>query len=51
MDRSYWIPAGRAGIEDYPKLADLLRGAGLTERQVEKVCWRNMARVFEGVLG
>ena len=24
--------------------------AGLTERQVEKVCWRNMARVFQEVL-
>ena len=44
------MPAGLSGIEDYPSLADLFRGAGLTERQVEKVCWRNMARVFQEVL-
>jgi microsomal dipeptidase-like Zn-dependent dipeptidase len=38
------------GIESYPRLADALRQAGLTPRQVEKVCWRNMARVFSDVL-
>ncbi len=43
-------PAGVTGIESYPGIVDVLREAGLTAPQVEKVCWRNMARVFGEVL-
>jgi microsomal dipeptidase-like Zn-dependent dipeptidase len=38
------------GVESYPLIPDLLFRAGLTERQVEKVCWANMARVYGEVL-
>jgi membrane dipeptidase len=44
------LPLGMTGVESYPLIPDLLARAGLTERQVEKVCWRNMARVFADVL-
>lgn len=44
------MPAGIEGVQSYPYIADILRGAGLTERQVELVCWGNMARVFGEVL-
>ncbi len=40
------LPAGIESVADYPKMATLLLRAGLSERQVEKVCWRNFARVF-----
>ncbi len=44
------LPTGVTGVESYPGLADALLEAGLSESQVEKVCWRNMARVFGEVL-
>jgi membrane dipeptidase len=44
------LPSGMTGVESYPALASFLVRAGLTERQVEKVCWGNMARVFIDVL-
>jgi membrane dipeptidase len=44
------MPAGITGVESYPCLAESLAAAGLTEAQVEKACWRNMARVFQEVL-
>jgi membrane dipeptidase len=44
------LPAGMTGVESYPSIPGLLDRAGLTERQVEKVCWSNMARVFADVL-
>jgi membrane dipeptidase len=50
LDGIWFLPEGMTGIESYPRLADALRQAGLTPRQVEKVCWRNMARVFTDVL-
>ncbi len=43
-------PVGIAGIADYVKIPDLLLQAGLNERQVEKVCYRNFLRVFTEVL-
>ncbi len=43
-------PLGIDGIADYVKLPDLLLKAGLTERQVEKVCYGNFLRVFSEVL-
>ena len=44
------LPSGMAGVESYPLIPALLVGAGLTERQADKVCWGNMARVFADVL-
>jgi len=45
------IPSGLDGVADYPKIALLLAEAGLSQRQVEKVCYGNLARVFRAVLG
>jgi len=42
------LPEGIDGVHDYPRLVAALRGAGLTEAQLEKVCYRNLARVFIG---
>jgi membrane dipeptidase len=50
LDGITFMPAGLTGVESYGLVADSLRDAGLTERQVEKICWGNMARVFEEVL-
>jgi membrane dipeptidase len=50
LDGIHALPLGMAGVESYPLISALLADAGLSERQVEKVCWRNMARVFEEVL-
>lgn len=44
------MPDGITGAESYPAIAELLLAAGLTADQVEKVCWRNMARVYSEVL-
>lgn len=51
LDGILTMPAGLTGAESYPAIADLLLAAGLTADQVEKVCWRNMARVYSEVLG
>ncbi|MBM3146809.1 MAG: membrane dipeptidase [Actinobacteria bacterium] len=42
------LPAGVDGVQDYPRIVAALLAAGLTEAQVEKVCWGNFARVFAG---
>ncbi len=44
------LPAGFAGAVDYPRISRLLRRAGLKPAQVDKVCYGNLARVFEEVL-
>jgi membrane dipeptidase len=44
------MPAGMTGIESYPLIVEALARTGLSEAQIEKVCWRNMARVFTDVL-
>lgn len=51
LDGITTMPTGITGAESYPAIADLLATAGLTARQVEQVCWRNMARVYAEVLG
>ena len=51
LDGISFMPAGINGVEDYPLIPEALAAAGLTEAQIEKVCWRNMARVFGAVLG
>jgi membrane dipeptidase len=50
LDGMTFMPAGLTGAESYGLIADSLRHAGLSQRQVEKVCWGNMARVFQEVL-
>ena len=45
------LPAGFAGVQDYPRIEDLLRQSGLPERQIEKICYGNFLRVLEEVLG
>ena len=44
------LPKEIDGIADYPRIADNLQQAGLTTRQVEKVCYLNFMRVFSEVL-
>jgi membrane dipeptidase len=51
LDGITTMPVGITGAESYPTIADLLSVGGLTAAQVEKVCWRNMARVYGEVLG
>jgi microsomal dipeptidase-like Zn-dependent dipeptidase len=51
LDGITTMPVGITGAESYPAIADLLSEAGLSARQVEKVCWKNMARVYAEVLG
>jgi len=43
-------PQGIGGVADYGRLGACLRAAGLNERQIEKICWRNLLRVFREVL-
>ncbi|MFH0916544.1 MAG: dipeptidase [bacterium] len=43
-------PVGMDGVADYPKIAELLIGAGLASAQVEKFCHRNLVRVFRAVM-
>jgi membrane dipeptidase len=50
LDGVEFMPTGVDGIQSYPAMSDALLTAGLSEAQVEKVCWRNMARVFQDVL-
>jgi membrane dipeptidase len=44
-------PDGIDSVADYVKLVPLFREAGLSERQIDKVCHANFLRVFEEVLG
>jgi membrane dipeptidase len=45
------LPAGLDGVADYPRIAELLAGAGLAPARVAKICHGNLARVFKEVLG
>ena len=51
LDGISFMPEDIHGVEDYPLIPEALAATGLTETQIEKVCWRNMARVFGEVLG
>lgn len=51
LDGITTMPVGITGAESYPAIAELLSEAGLSVGQVEKVCWRNMARVYADALG
>ena len=50
LDGIMLTPAGIETVADYAKLPGLLRSVGLDDRQVEKVCYGNFARVFDDVL-
>jgi membrane dipeptidase len=50
LDGITYTPDGIAGSQSYPAIPDALAAAGLTPRQIEKVCYGNMARVFADVL-
>ena len=41
------LPAGLDGVGDYPRIAQLLKAAGLRPAQIDKVCWGNFARLFK----
>jgi membrane dipeptidase len=51
LDGVDYLPDGFVGVEDYPRIEGLLRQAGLSDRQVEKVCYGNFLRLFGEVLG
>jgi membrane dipeptidase len=44
------LPVGIETVADYPKLVPLFRAAGLSDRQIDKVCHGNFLRVFTEVL-
>jgi len=50
LDGITQTPDGIEGVADYPSVMPLMRNAGLSERQIEKVCYRNFARVFVEIL-
>ncbi len=45
------LPQDFAGVEDYPRVVELLMAAGFTPERIEKVCYRNLARVFRETVG
>jgi membrane dipeptidase len=51
LDGIPYLPEGMNGVEDLPRFVPILRDAGLSEAQIEKVCHRNFVRVFSEVLG
>ena len=50
LDGITQTPEGIESVADYRALVPLLREAGLNERQIDKVCYRNFVRVFDDVL-
>jgi membrane dipeptidase len=50
LDGIVHTPEGVNGVEEYPAIPKLLRRAGLSETQVEKICYRNLLRIFSEVL-
>ena len=50
LDGIEQTPAGIDTVADVAKLVPLLYRAGLTDRQVEKICYRNFLRAFADVL-
>jgi len=50
LDGISQTPEGVDGVADYPRFVPLFREAGLSERQIEKVCAGNFLRVFGEVL-
>jgi len=50
LDGTTYLPRGFSTIADYSKFPELLDAAGLSSRQIEKVCYANFLRVFREVL-
>ena len=50
LDGIVQTPTGIDTVADYAKFIPLLREAGLSETQIEKVCYRNFLRVFSELL-
>ena len=50
LDGILHLPEGVEGVQDYPKIPEALRAAGVSEGQIEKICHRNFLRVFGEVL-
>ena len=47
LDGCEELPAGFAGVQDYPKLADALLTRGLSEQEVMDIFWNNALGVIE----
>ncbi len=50
LDGTTYLPRGFSGVADYARFPELLDAAGLSTRQIEKVCYGNFLRVFGEVL-
>ena len=50
LDGTVQTPKGLDGVENHPKIAEVLRNAGFSNEQIDKVCHRSFVRVFEEVL-
>ena len=46
LDGCEALPAGFAGVQDYPKLAAKLMERGVSEEQVRRIFWNNALEVF-----
>lgn len=51
LDGVDFLPAGFESVADYPRVAALLQAAGFAPDRIEKICHKNLARVFTEVLG
>ena len=47
LDGCELLPAGFAGVQDYPKLAEALLKRGISEQTVQDIFWNNAMGVFE----
>ena len=47
LDGCELLPAGFAGVQDYPKLAEALLKRGISEQTVRDIFWNNAMGVFE----
>jgi membrane dipeptidase len=50
LDGVMSLPEGVDSVDDLAKIPQLLDDAGLSSRQIEKVCWGNMHRVVTEIL-
>jgi len=50
LDGITQTPEGVVDVADYRRFIPLFREAGLREKQIEKVCYRNFVRVFSEIL-
>jgi len=50
LDGILQMPQSIRRVADYPKLIDALATAGLSDRQIEGVCYKNLLRVYTNVM-